>query len=100
MPTFYQSEERLEQEMREGELERSFALELQARAEAHELQVIAEKGKVAETRLKMTHRADSKARVWVSFFSIIPKTVLIISCFWLVLFHRDIPKEWNEYISR
>lgn len=100
MPTFYQSEERLEQEIREGELERSFALEVQARAEAQELLVIQEKGKVALERLRMTHRANSRASMWITFFSIIPKTVLIISCFWLVLFHRDIPKEWNEYISR
>lgn len=99
MPTFYQSEERLEQEIREGELERDFLLRQQAQKEAHELQVIAERGKVAETRLKMTHKANSRASIWTTFFSILPKTVVIISSFWLIVFKKPVPKSWDEYLK-
>ena len=100
MPTFYQSEERLEQERMEGELERNFILQQQAQKEAHELLVIEEKGKVALERLRMTHRADSRANIWITLFSIIPKTTLIISSFILILCKREIPKEWIDYSSR
>lgn len=100
MPTFYQSEERLEQERMEGELERNFILQQQAQKEAHELLVIAEKGKVASERLRMTHRANSRASIWMACFSIIPKSILIISAFWLIVLKREVPKSWNEFISR
>lgn len=99
MPTFHQSEERLEEERMEGELERSFLLTQQPQKEAHELLVIAEKGKLASERLRITHRANSRASMWIIFFSIIPKSILIISSFWLIVFRREVPKSWNEYLK-
>jgi len=100
MPTYMGEPEHLEQIKKEEEQEREFYAAQQERREAHELKVIQEKGKVASERLRMTHRADSRASIWITLFSIIPKTTLIIVTFILMLFKRQVPKEWIDYSSR
>lgn len=100
MPTYMGRPDDLEQIKKEEEKEREFYAKQQERKEAHELRIIQEKGKLASERLKMTHRADSRANIWITLFSIIPKTTLIISSFILILCKREIPKEWIDYSSR
>jgi len=104
MPTFLQSEEQFERELRLSQEERTLQMEAQARKNESELQSIREKGAISIQKAKLTHKIDSRyktiERVGVALFTIIPKVVLIISSFWLIIFHREVPKSWNEFLSR
>lgn len=101
MPVYHEEDlERLKQLREDEDKERDFVLQQLERKEAHEVVIIQEKGKVALERLRMTHKANSKASTWIALFSILPKALLIISSFWLIVIKREVPKSWNEYISR
>lgn len=100
MPTYLGDEKQLEELKKEEEKEREFYAKQQERKEAHELEIVREKNKNASERLKIAHRANSRASVWITLFSIIPKTVLIICSFILILAKREVPKGWAEYCSR
>lgn len=99
MPTYQGDPDQIEKIREEEEKEREFFAEQQERKQAHELQIVQEKNKNASERLKITHRATSRASIWITLFSILPKTVVIISSFWLIVFKKPVPKSWDEYLK-
>lgn len=100
MPTYRRSDEEVERDIRLSDRERAYEMDLQVQKDVSAIEMARERGKISIEKAKVTHRAEQKARVWVTCFEIIPKTTLIICYFTLILFKREIPKDWKDYLSR
>ena len=100
MPTYRRSDEELERDIRLANEERMYNMDIMAQKSQAELEQLKEKGRVQIERAKITHKAEKRAGVWMTLLTIVPKCVLIISMFWLILFNKEVPESWHEYLGR
>lgn len=100
MPTYREEDpEKIKQLRDEENAEREFLLEQLKSKKEHDLAMTREKNKSVSDGLKITHRATSRASIWRTLFTIIPKCILIFLWFWLIVLRREVPKSWGEFLS-
>ena len=81
MPTWQASEEQFERDIRIGEIDRNFEMDVLVQKQVSEIEMAKERGKLQIEKAKVTHRAEQRARIWVTCFEIIPKSLVIICSF-------------------
>jgi hypothetical protein len=99
MPTYKRSEDEVERDIRLADRERAYEMDLQVQRDVSAIEMAKEKGRIQIEKTKITHRAEQRSRVWITFFQIIPKSILIISSFWLIVFNKEVPEYWKEYLK-
>lgn len=99
MPTYRRSDEEVERDIRILDSERAYEMDVLVQKNISEIEMAKERGRLSIEKAKVTHRAEQRARIWVTCFEIIPKSLLIICSFTLILFKREVPKDWKDYLS-